>query len=70
MDWRYMDYAIEKGVLISIDPDAHAVSAFDDVRYGVLTAQKAGISKENNLSSFSLNDFTNYLASRKKLRAF
>jgi DNA polymerase (family 10) len=69
MDWRYMDYAIEKGVLISIDPDAHAVSAFDDVRYGVLAAQKAGITRENNLSSFSLNDFTNYLASRKMLRA-
>jgi DNA polymerase (family 10) len=69
MDWRYMDYALEKGVLISIDPDAHAVSAFDDVKYGVLTAQKAGVTKAQNLSSFSLKDFTEYLVSRKMFRS-
>jgi DNA polymerase (family X) len=68
MDWRWMDYAVKKGVLLSIDPDAHAISAFDDVRYGVLTAQKGGVTKENNLSSFDLQAFTDYLASRKNSR--
>src|SRR4029078_3260649 len=40
IDWKWLDYAIEKGVLISIDPDAHFLEGFDDVKYGVLAAQK------------------------------
>lgn len=66
IDWKYIDYALEKGVLISINPDAHALDGFDDVKYGVLAAQKAGLSKEMNLSSFTLRDFENYLLARKK----
>src|SRR6186713_1616713 len=65
IDWRHMDYALEKNVLISIDPDAHATQGYD-IRYGVLAAQKAGLSKEQNLSSFSLKEFENYLIDRKK----
>lgn len=61
MDWRHIDYALEKGVLISIDPDAHEVGAFNDTRYGVLAAQKAGLPKEKNLSSFSLAEFESWL---------
>lgn len=61
MDWRHLDYALEKGVLISIDPDAHSVQGFNDIRYGVLSAQKAGLPKEKNLSSFSLNEFETWL---------
>ncbi len=68
MDWRHIAYAIEKGVLISIDPDAHYIHGFDDIRYGVLSAQKAGLTKENNLSSFSLNDFEGFLSNRKKVK--
>jgi DNA polymerase (family 10) len=32
----------------------------------VLAAQKAGVIKEQNLSSFSLKEFENFLAERKK----
>ena len=66
MDWKYIDYAIEKGVLLSIDPDAHALSGFDDVKYGVLAAQKGGLTKEDNLSSFSLKEFEEWLEKVKK----
>src|SRR6187399_1107647 len=66
IDWKYIGYAIEKGVLISIDPDAHSIDGFDDIRYGVLAAQKAGLTKEQNLSSFTLKQFENFLAERKK----
>ncbi len=68
MDWRHINYAIEKGVLISIDPDAHYIHGFEDIRYGVLSAQKAGLTKESNLSSFSLKDFKDFLSNRKKLK--
>ncbi len=61
IDWKWIDYAIEKGVLLSIDPDAHALSGFDDIKYGVLAAQKGGMTKENNLSSFGLKEFEEWL---------
>jgi DNA polymerase (family 10) len=64
MDWRWIDYAIEKGVLISIDPDAHSVEGYD-CRHGVLVAQKGGLTKQGNLSSFSLLEFEEYLQKRK-----
>ncbi len=54
VDWRWIDYALEKNVLISIDPDAHNVDGYNDCKYGVLVAQKAGLTKEQNLSSFNL----------------
>lgn len=61
IDWRHIDYALQKNVLISIDPDAHTIEGFDDIRYGVLTAQKAMVTKEHNLSSFGLKAFEMYL---------
>ena len=68
IDWRHINYALEKNVLISIDPDAHAPEGFDDIRFGVLAAQKAMVTKENNLSSFGLNELTAYLTNRKQLK--
>ena len=65
IDWKWIGYAIEKGVLLSIDPDAHALSGFDDVKYGVLAGQKGGMTKENNLSSFGLSEFEEWLKMKK-----
>ncbi len=68
IDWRHIDYALEKNVLISIDPDAHFIEGFEDVKYGVLVAQKALVKKENNLSSFSLKAFEDFLITQKAKR--
>ena len=68
IDWRWIDYALEKNVLISIDPDAHSIDGYDDCRYGVLVAQKAGLTKERNLSSFSLGEFEAFVAGQKGKR--
>ncbi|MBS1667465.1 MAG: DNA polymerase/3'-5' exonuclease PolX [Bacteroidetes bacterium] len=65
IDWRWIKYALEKEVLISIDPDAHYLSGFDDILYGTLVAQKAGLTKERNLSSFGLSAFEKFLATQK-----
>src|SRR5258707_13518450 len=68
IDWKWIDYAIEKNVLISIDPDAHALEGFNDVKYGALAAQKGGLTKEDNLSSFSLKEFETWLGKTRKLK--
>lgn len=68
IDWRWIDLALAKGVLISIDPDAHHIDGYDDCRYGVLAAQKAGLTKAYNLSSFSKNDFEAFLVQQHAKR--
>ncbi len=69
IDWRWIEYAMEKGVLLSIDPDAHSVASYKDIRYGVMTAQKGGLTPEFNLSSFSLAQFEAFLKKKKEQRA-
>jgi DNA polymerase (family 10) len=69
MDWKWIDYALQNKVLISIDPDAHYLDGFDDVKYGTLAAQKGGLTKENNLSSFTLKQFEAFLAKRRSLKS-
>jgi len=68
IDWRHIDYALKKNVMISIDPDAHSIEGFKDTRYGVLAAQKAMVSKEQNLSSMGLMEFERFVQTRKKLK--
>ncbi len=65
MDWRWISYALEKNVLISIDPDAHSTTGYHDIHYGVLAAQKAGVTRNNNLSSFSLAEMKRFVESKR-----
>lgn len=37
-----------KGVLLSINPDAHTIEGIDDIRYGVLVAQKGMMTAKSN----------------------
>lgn len=66
IDWQWIGYAIEKNVVLSIDPDAHSLEGFSDIKYGVLAAQKGGLTPQQNLSSFSLQQFEDYLLQRRK----
>lgn len=68
IDWRWIQEATEKGVLISINPDAHSIEGFEDCKYGVLVAQKAGLTKYQNLSSYSLAEFEEFLGEQHEKR--
>jgi len=68
IDWRFIQKAIEKNVLISIDPDSHHTEGLDDINFGVMVAQKGMLTKENNLSSYNLEAFEQFIAQRKKLK--
>lgn len=69
IDWRWINYALEKNVLISINPDAHNINGFNDCKYGVFVAQKAGLTKNQNLSSFNLTQFEKFLVDQHQKRA-
>lgn len=68
MDWRWIHYALEKGVLLSINPDAHALEEFSYIKYGTLVAQKGALPASRNLSSFSLKEFEDFLQGKRKSR--
>ncbi|MEI6190312.1 MAG: helix-hairpin-helix domain-containing protein [Chitinophagia bacterium] len=68
MDWRFIQSAIKNDVLISIDPDAHSIEGFEDVRFGVLVAQKAGLTAAQNLSSFSLAEMIEFVEFQQSKR--
>jgi DNA polymerase (family 10) len=65
LDWTWLSYALEQGAMVSIDPDAHSMDGIDLVKYGVLAAQKGGLTKERNLSSMGLEEFEAFLEARK-----
>lgn len=57
LDWTWIPYAREKGVLVSINPDAHSKGGIQDVRYGVLAARKGMLTKEGCLNVVGAEDF-------------
>ncbi|MCF8425367.1 MAG: PHP domain-containing protein [Bacteroidia bacterium] len=65
MDWRYIDYALNKGVMISINPDAHEVEGFNDMFYGVEVARKGGLTKEMCFNAQSLEFIEAHFAKKK-----
>ncbi|MFM7054799.1 MAG: helix-hairpin-helix domain-containing protein [Bacteroidota bacterium] len=65
IDWRWLNAAIEKGVFISINPDAHHIDGIRDMRFGVNVARKAGIGAHHVLNAMDLNAFMSWLSNRK-----
>jgi DNA polymerase (family 10) len=68
LDWRWIEYALEKGVMIAINPDAHEKEGYYDMYYGSLVARKGGLTKEMTLNALSLKEFTAWLSARRSLR--
>ncbi|WP_344849814.1 helix-hairpin-helix domain-containing protein [Pedobacter jeongneungensis] len=65
LDWRWHRYALEKGVLLSVNPDAHRTEGFHDMHYGILVARKGGLSAGKCLNAFPLEEITAYFNSKK-----
>lgn len=60
LDWRWQRYALEKEVLLSINPDAHRIEGLTDMQYGVYIARKGGLSAERCLNAFSREEIERY----------
>lgn len=65
MDWRWHHYALEKGVMLSINPDAHRNEGFYDMHFGVWVARKGGVSAATCLNALNLDDITRYFEKKK-----
>ena len=66
LDWRWVHYAIEKGVMLSINPDAHEKDGYADMYYGLCVGRKGGLTADMTFNSFSLEQVQNHFSKRKK----
>ncbi len=66
LDWRWVNYAIDQGVILSINPDAHEIEGFDDMKYGVYMGRKGGLTKEKTFNAWGLESVEKYLMERKE----
>jgi DNA polymerase (family 10) len=60
LDWRFIDLAQEKGVMISINPDAHEIAGLMDMKYGVEIARKGGLLKNNTFNALNVDEFLQF----------
>jgi DNA polymerase (family 10) len=63
MDWRHWRRAAEKGLLCSINPDAHALHHYDYQEAGVLAARKGWLTAKEVLNTRTLTEVKDYLFS-------
>ena len=66
IDWRWIRYAMEKGVLISINPDAHVKEGLMDIYYGVCAARKGGLTKKMTFNTKSAVEVEEFFRKRKE----
>ncbi len=65
VDWRHIPYALEKGVLLSINPDAHDMKGYHNMRYGWITGRKGGLTKDSTFNALGLNDMLAHLSKKQ-----
>lgn len=65
LDHTWIPYALEKGVMIAINPDAHSKEGIHNVKYGVYSARKGGLTANMCLNALNAEAFAQWLASRR-----
>lgn len=69
LDWRWIDYALNKGVMLSINPDAHEREGYHDMYYGVCVARKGGLTAEQCFNALSRDEISAHFNKRKSSAA-
>ena len=65
MEWKWVRYALEKGIMISINPDAHEMDGYLDMHFGVHVGRKAGLTKEMTFNALSMQEAEQYFNKKK-----
>ncbi len=66
LDWAWIPYAMEKGVLISINPDAHKLKGIEDIQFGVASARKGGLTASNCFNYKTATEANRWFLDRKR----
>jgi DNA polymerase (family X) len=65
LDWRLARRAVERGVPLAIDPDAHSIAGLADTAYGVGMARKAWAGPDAVLNARGPEEFVAWLQQRR-----
>jgi DNA polymerase (family 10) len=65
-DWPLLKRAKKMGVLVSVNPDAHSIEGFSDMRYGVTMARKGWLEKKDVLNCMTAGEIDEFFKGRKK----
>ncbi len=65
LDWRWVHYAIEINVILSVNPDAHDLDGFRHIEYGVYVGRKGGLTKEQTFNTWDISKMETYFEERK-----
>ncbi len=68
MDWRWWRVAKEKGVLCSINPDAHSTHGLQDLYYGIRSARKGWLTRADVVNCLPLGKIDEVLSAKRKDR--
>lgn len=68
LDWRWHQYALDKGVWLSVNPDAHRKEGLLDMHYGILAARKGGLYKERCLNALPFVEIQKFFDKKKLSR--
>jgi DNA polymerase (family 10) len=57
LDWRWARRALDLGIKLIVNPDAHSTAGLDDVRWGIAVARKAGATAADLVNCSDIADF-------------
>ncbi len=57
LDWHWIPLALERGVKLMVNPDAHSLAGLEDMRYGLYAARKGGLTAADCLNCLSANEW-------------
>lgn len=65
LDWRWWKLAKEKGVKTSINPDAHSVLGLQDLFFGIRSARKGWLTREDVINTLPLDEIEKVLERKR-----
>ncbi|MGH9459490.1 MAG: DNA polymerase/3'-5' exonuclease PolX [Thermoanaerobaculia bacterium] len=68
LDWRLIGRALDRGVLFSINPDAHSTEEMKNVLAGVRVARKGALEPKHVFNTWPVEKVVAYLEERKTAR--
>jgi DNA polymerase (family 10) len=63
-DWRDLAEACQRGLLVSLNPDAHSREGLQDIRYGLWFANKARIPHELILNTWDTEQLKSFFSKK------
>jgi DNA polymerase (family 10) len=68
LDWRHVRRAVDRGVVLSIHPDAHSIGEYNAVITGTWVARKGGLSPKHVFNTRTVDEVAEFFSSSRAKR--